>query len=185
MTSYSKRSFPVQKIRRFLEPGPIVLVSSQWKGEIDVMAMGWHTMLEFEPALFGCLISEGNHSFNLIRQSKECVINLPTIDLANKVVSIGNCHGGDIDKFSRFNLTPQRGLKVKAPLIRECYANFECKLHDARMITKYNFFIWKVVRALVARSPKYPRTIHYTGDGVFMLSGRHRSFADKFRPENL
>ena len=95
MRAFAKKDFPVSKIRRFLEPGPIVLVSSAWKGETNIMTMGWHTVLEFEPSLIGCMISSGNRSFGMIRASKQCVINIPTFDLAKQVVGIGNCSGCD------------------------------------------------------------------------------------------
>src|SRR5258705_9398441 len=90
MKKYRKRDFPVAKIRRFLEPGPIVLVSSAWKGKTNIMTMGWHMVMEMEPSLVGCFIWDRNHSFDMMRRSKECVINIPTADLAAKVVSIGN-----------------------------------------------------------------------------------------------
>ncbi len=45
MKRYRKHDFPTDQIRRFLEPGPIVLVSSAWKGERDIMTMGWHMMM--------------------------------------------------------------------------------------------------------------------------------------------
>ena len=82
MPSYRKKDFPLDQIRRFLEPGPIVLVSSAWRGKTNIMTMGWHMAMEFSPSLVGCVISEANHSFELIRRSKECVINVPTADVA-------------------------------------------------------------------------------------------------------
>ncbi len=182
---YTKRDFPAEKIRRFLEPGPIVLVSSHYRGEANIMTMGWHTVLEFSPSLFGCLISAGNHSHDLIKKSKECVINIPTTDLTDTVIGIGNTTGAEIDKFDHFGLTPQKAVKVKAPLIKECYANFECRLHDGKLINSYNFFIWEVVKAHVAVSPKFPETLHYRGDGIFTLSGRTIDRHKKFVPENL
>jgi flavin reductase (DIM6/NTAB) family NADH-FMN oxidoreductase RutF len=112
------------------------------------------------------------------------VINLPTLDLVDTVVGIGNCHGAEIDKFRQFGLTPKRATKVAAPLIKECYANFECR-HDTRMIRAYGFFIWEVVKAHVALSPKRPQTIHYRGEGEFMIAGGTINRRHKFRPENL
>ena len=93
MNMAAKIDFPVSDIRRFLEPGPIVLVSSAWKGRTNIMTMGWHMLMEFQPSLVGCVISSANHSFRMIRDSRECVINLPTVDLAQTVVRIGNCSG--------------------------------------------------------------------------------------------
>jgi flavin reductase (DIM6/NTAB) family NADH-FMN oxidoreductase RutF len=185
MTSRKKREFPVSQIRRYLEPGPIVLVSSRWQDETNIMTMGWHTVIEFTPSLVGCVIANDNHSFHLIRTSGECVINLPTTALTDAVVGIGNTTGAEIDKFREFGLTADHGREVKAPLIRECHANFECRLHDDAVVDRYNFFIFEVVRAQVAASPKHPETLHYTGDGVFMVSGKIISRRSQFRPGSL
>ena len=182
---YRKQDFPVADIRRFLEPGPIVLVSSAWKGERNIMTMGWHMVMEFSPALVGCLIAGSNHSFELIRRARECVINVPTVELADEVVGIGNCSGATVDKFSRFRLTALPAAKVKAPLIAECYANLECRLHDGRLIDRYNVFIWEVVKAHAPAAPKYPRTLHYHGGGVFMRAGKILNCRHKFRPDML
>ena len=103
----SKRDFPVSDVRRYLEPGPIVLVSSGFRGETNIMTMGWHTVMEFVPSLVGCMISSGNHSHDLIRRSGECVINVPTIALTNKAIGIGNCSGASVNKFEKFKLTAE------------------------------------------------------------------------------
>jgi flavin reductase (DIM6/NTAB) family NADH-FMN oxidoreductase RutF len=186
MTSYAKKDFPVSNVRRFLEPGPIVLVSSAWKGRSNIMTMGWHMVMEFEPSLIGGFIWDQNHSFNMIRRSRECVINVPTVELATTVVRIGNCSGRDVDKFAEFNLTASPGTKVRAPLIEECYASFECRLVDSSLIRKYSLFVLEVVKAQVATKPRFPRTLHYRGDGLFMISGPTVSNYRKwFKPENL
>src|SRR5579883_2093352 len=171
MKNYVKKDFPVGNVRRFLEPGPIVLVSSAWKGKNNVMTMGGQMIREFEPSLIGCYMWDENHSFEMIRKSKECVFNIPTVDIAASVVKIGNCSGREVDKFQEFKLTPLPGKNVKVPLIQECYANFECKLIDASLIKKYSLFVFEVVKAHVATSPRFPKTIHYRGDGLFMISG--------------
>jgi flavin reductase (DIM6/NTAB) family NADH-FMN oxidoreductase RutF len=175
----------VERVRRYLEPGPIVLVTSAHGDKRNIMTMGWHTVMEFTPSLVGCVIAASNYSFGLIRRSRECVINLPTTVLTDEVIGIGNSSGAEVDKFARFGLTPQKAERVRAPLIRECHANFECRLADDALIEKYNFFIFEVVKAHVAPSPKYPETLHYTGDGVFMVSGRTISRRSKFKPEML
>ena len=150
------------------------------------MTMGWHMIMGFEPSLIGCYIWDANHSFDMVRKSKECVINIPTVDLATTVVGIGNCSGRNINKFEKYKLTPQIGEKVKAPLIKECYANFECKLVDSSLINKYSLFVWEVVKAHVAESPKFPETVHYRGDGLFMISGPTVSkYRKGFKKQNL
>src|SRR5919202_2160921 len=94
-----KIDFPVSQVRRYLEPGPIVLVSSAWRGKTNIMTLGWHTVMEFTPSLVGCMIAGGNHSFHMVRNSGECVINLPTTALTDAVVGIGNTSGSEVDKF--------------------------------------------------------------------------------------
>ena len=101
------------------------------------------------------------------------------------MVGIGNCSGAEVDKFERFGLTPQGASEVKAPLIKECHASFECRVHDDALIDKYNFFIFEVVKAHVAPTPKHPETMHYTGDGVFVVAGEIMDKRALFRPEML
>jgi flavin reductase (DIM6/NTAB) family NADH-FMN oxidoreductase RutF len=173
----------VTKIRRLLEPGPVVLVSSAHKGQRNIMTMGWHMMMEYTRV--GCYIWDENHSFSLIRRSKECVINVPTFDLIDAVIGVGNSHAPGINKFEEFGLTPVDASKVGAPLIAECYANFECKLVDTSLIKRYSLFVFEVVKAHVATSLRYPTTIHYRGDGVFMVSGRNLSYRSRFKAVNL
>jgi flavin reductase (DIM6/NTAB) family NADH-FMN oxidoreductase RutF len=180
-----KTDFPVHEVRRYLEPGPIVLVSSRWRDRTNIMTLGWHTVMEFSPSLVGCMISGGNHSFRLIRDSGECVINLPTTALTDTVVGIGNTSGAKIDKFQEFGLSAGEAQEVGAPLIRECHANFECRLHDDALVDRYNFFIFEVVKAHVAPVPKHPRTLHYTGGGVFVTAGGVVDRKALFRPGML
>lgn len=185
MKTYKKKNLPLAEIRRHLEPGPIVLVTSRWKQQTNIMTMGWHTVMEFTPSLVGCVIASGNHSFEMIRKSGECVINIPTVELVDQIVGIGNCSGAEVDKFDRFGLTAAKAEMVSAPLITECFANLECRLFDKSLVGKYNYFMFEVVKAHVATTPKYPATVHYTGDGVFKVSDRTISRRSKFLPQNL
>ena len=185
MRRYRKLDYPVAEVRRFLEPGPVVLVSSAWKGQRNVMTLGWHMVLEFTPSLLGTMISSGNHSFELIRRSRQCVVNLPTADLLDTVVGIGNCSGAEVDKFERFGLETSPASVVAAPLLAQCPASFECRLHDASQVKRHGLFIWEVVKAHVANVPKLPKTLHYRGDGRFMRSGAEVSRRGLFKPGML
>ena len=69
--------------------------------------------------------------------------------------------------------------------VRERYANFECRLYDGSQIPKQGLFIWEVVKAHVATSPKYPETVHYRGEGAFMISGREISLRARFAAQKL
>lgn len=168
----AKRSLPLSRVYRLLEPGPVVLVSTSILGRANVMSMSWHTMLEFEPPLVGCVISNRNFTFDILRTTKECVLNIPTAALLKKTVGVGNTTGKKIDKLAHFGLTTRPGSRVKAPLLEACYANLECRVVDTRLVEKYNFFILEVVKAWIDPRENNPRTIHHRGHGVFMLAGK-------------
>lgn len=167
----AKRSCPLAKVYGLLEPGPVVLVTTARKGRANIMTMSWHTMMEFEPPLVGCVISGRNASFDTLRATKECVINIPTQGLAKQVVGIGNCSGIKVDKFAKFGLTPVEAAQVQAPLIAECYASLECRVADTRLVNRYNFFVLEVVQAWADRAIRNPRTLHHRGNGVFAVAG--------------
>lgn len=166
-----KRSFPLANVYTLLETGPVVLISTSRKGVANIMTQSWHTMMEFVPPLVGCVISGRNHSFDALKATKECVINIPTVGLAKQVIAIGNCSGRKVDKFARTGLTPVAASLVQAPLIAECYANLECRVADTRLVNSYNFFILEVVKAWIAPALKDPQTLHHRGMGKFMVAG--------------
>jgi flavin reductase (DIM6/NTAB) family NADH-FMN oxidoreductase RutF len=145
------------------------------------MAMSWHMMIDFEPPLVGCVVSNRNHSFLALKATKECAINIPTADLAAAVVGAGNTSGRRLDKFKAFGLTPVPASQIGPPLIEECYANLECRVIDTRLVRRYNLFLLEVVRAWHARSVKRPRTIHHLGSGRFMLAGRRITLPSRMR----
>ncbi|MDD5210176.1 MAG: flavin reductase family protein [Elusimicrobiales bacterium] len=167
-----KRSFPLSKVYSLLESGPVVMVSTALKGRNNIMTMSWHTMIDFNPPLVGCVISDRNYTFGIVKKTRECVINIPTLEIAKKAVACGNVSGARADKFKEFGLTPEKASTVKAPLIKECYASLECELADARMAGKYNLFVFKVRKAWVDTSKKNPRTIHHRGGEDFIVAGK-------------
>jgi len=167
-----KKRFSLSEVYRLLEPGPVVLLTTIRSGRANVMPMSWHLMMEFTPPLVGCVVSNGNYSFATLKTTKECVINIPTVELAKTVVACGNSSGSNVDKFEKFSLTPVAAKLVKAPLIAECYASLECKVVDVKLVTKYNFFVLEVVQAWIDPTQKKPCTIHHQGEGEFMLPGR-------------
>ncbi len=167
------RTLPLSQVYRLLEPGPVVLVATAHKkGRPNVMAMSWHTMLEFDPPIVGCVVSNRNFTFDILKATRECTINIPTVELAAKVVRCGNTTGRTVDKFDAFGLTLAPSSCLRAPIVAECYANLECKVIDASMVAKYNFFVLEVVKAWIDPARKDARTIHHRGKGTFMVAGR-------------
>jgi flavin reductase (DIM6/NTAB) family NADH-FMN oxidoreductase RutF len=168
----AKRSFPLSQVYRLLEPGPVVLVTTARAGRTNIMPMSWHTMIDFEPPIVGCVISDRNYTFGILKATRECVINIPTVELARQVVRCGNTTGRRVDKFKICGWTPMASSKVKPPRIDQCYANLECKLIDTSMAAKYDLLILQVLKAWIDPSRKHPRTIHHLGRGYFMVAGK-------------
>ena len=168
----TKKSLPLSQVYRLIEPGPVVLVTTTDGRRANVMTMSWHMMIEFEPPLIACVISNRNYTFDILKKTRECVLNIPTVELAKKVVACGNVSGRKIDKFKTFKLTPSPAFCVRAALIDECYANLECKVVDTRLVEKYNVFVLETVKAWIDRSKKHPRTLHHRGCGLFAVDGK-------------
>jgi len=105
-----------------------------------------------------------------LRKNQECVIAIPTVDLLDTVVGSGTCSGTDTDKFAQFKLTPVKGKLVKAPLIKECLANIECKVVD--IVKKHNLVVLAAVAAYLDTARKEKRMVHAVGDGTFIVDGR-------------
>ncbi|HNX27136.1 MAG TPA: flavin reductase family protein [Phycisphaerae bacterium] len=167
------KEFPLAKVFHLLEPGPTVLVTTASKESgSNIMTMSWHMMMEFQPPLIACVVSPCNYSYAALLSTKQCVIAIPTVELAATVVGIGNCDAPDVNKFEKFSLTPLPAKKVKAPLIAECIANIECKVTDTRMANKYAMFILTAVQAWFDPKHKEHRMIHHNGDGTFEVDDK-------------
>lgn len=165
------RTLALDQVYRLIEPGPVVLLTTSWQGRANVMTMSWHMMVEFTPPLIACVVSENDFSFRALKASGECVIAIPAVELAEKVVAVGNCSGRDGDKFARIGLTPLPAAEVAAPLVKECFANLECRVVDTTLRERYNVLVLEVVKAWTDPAQKAPRTLHHRGFGHFVLDG--------------
>ena len=175
------RRYALSKVYQLLEPGPVVLLTTSAKGRSNVMTMSWHMMVEFEPPLVACIVSEADFSFAALRSTGEAVIAIPARGLADKVVKVGNCSGRDNDKFKRFGLTPVAAGRVRPPLIKECFCNLECRVRDTSLVKRYNLFILEVLIAWTDPMQKNPKTIHHRGYGSFVVDGTIIKLKSKMR----
>jgi flavin reductase (DIM6/NTAB) family NADH-FMN oxidoreductase RutF len=166
------KELALAKVYQLLEPGPVVLLTTARKGRANVMTMSWHMMVEFEPPLIACVVSNADYSFAALQATKECVIAIPAVHLAREIVDVGNCSGREVAKFEKFGLTPMKARRVAAPLVAECFANLECKVVNRRLVNKYNLFVLEVVQAWTDPRQRHPKTIHHHGYGRFVVDGK-------------
>lgn len=163
------KKMSIRKAFTLMEPGPVVLVTTHDGRKNNIMTLSWTMVVDFTPA-FAITTGPWNHSYAALRKSRECVISIPTVDLIDKVVGVGTCSGADTDKFEKFGLTPLQGKHIKAPLIKECLANIECRVVD--IVKKHNIVVLEGVAAYFDSSRKEKRTLHAIGDGTFVVDGR-------------
>ncbi|BAJ79941.1 putative flavin reductase [Acidiphilium multivorum AIU301] len=175
------RDLPLARVYQFIEPGPVVLLTTAERGHLNVMTMSWHMMVEFEPPLIACIVGEGDYSFAALRRTGECVIAIPAAELASTVVGIGNCSGRDVDKFARFGLTARPARLVTAPLIAECFVNLECRGIDMRLVRRYDMFVLEVIKGWIDPARRNARTLHHRGFGRFAVDGETISFRSRMR----
>jgi flavin reductase (DIM6/NTAB) family NADH-FMN oxidoreductase RutF len=152
-----------------LESGPVVFVTTNDGARNNVMTISWTMVVDFTPT-FAITTGPWNYSYAALRRSRECVIAIPAVDLIDRVVGVGTCSGADTDKFEKFGLTPKKARHVRAPLIRECLANIECRVAD--IVSKHNIVVLEGLAAYTEGSRRERRTIHAVGDGTFIVDGR-------------
>ncbi|MDO9180888.1 MAG: flavin reductase family protein [Bacteriovorax sp.] len=163
------REMDINKAFTLIEPGPVVLITTNDGVKNNIMTISWTMVVDFTPK-FAITTGEWNYSYKALKKFKECVIAIPTADQINQIVSIGTTSGKDINKFEKFGLTPVMGGNVNAPLIKECLANIECKVVD--FIKKHDIIILEGIAAYYNSSQKNKQTLHAVGDGTFVLDGR-------------
>jgi flavin reductase (DIM6/NTAB) family NADH-FMN oxidoreductase RutF len=163
------RKVRLSKAFTLLESGPVVFVTTTDGRKHNVMTISWTMVVDFTP-VFAITTGPWNYSYAALRTSRECVLAVPAVDLVDRVVGVGTCSGADTDKFEKFGLTPMEGRHVRAPLIRECLANVECRVVD--IVRRHNIVMLEGVAAYINGSRKEKRTIHAVGDGTFIVDGR-------------
>ena len=137
------KELPIAKAFMLIEPGPVTLVTTAVGRKKNIMTISWTLVMDFTPKL-AFVTGAWNHSFHALMHTKECVIAIPSVDMAETVVRIGTCSGADTDKFRVFGLTPVKAKVVKAPLIAECIANIECRVIDH--VKKHDLFVLEILQ---------------------------------------
>jgi len=142
-----KREIEIPKGLRLLPSRPIYLASTADGKKKNIITIGMFASFSGTPRLVGIGISPKRYSYELIRRSGEFVVNVPTRRLIKAASLCGSKSGRDIDKFEAAKLTPIRGRKVSAPLIKECPVNLECKVVREVETGDHTWFIGEVVAA--------------------------------------
>lgn len=163
------QALKLSKAFTLIESGPVVLVTTSDGKKSNIMTISWTMVMDFTPRI-AITTGEWNYSFRALKKTRECVIAIPAVDMLDKVIGIGTCSGSETDKFAEFTLTQVPAKNVKAPLIKECLANIECRVVE--IIGRHNIVVLEALAAYVDSSRKEKRTVHAVGDGTFIVDGR-------------
>jgi flavin reductase (DIM6/NTAB) family NADH-FMN oxidoreductase RutF len=133
---------------RLLHPMHTVLVSCiGTTGKPNVITLAWAMPTSINPPLVAISIAPKRYSHTLIEKTKEFVVNIPTMDILNETLFCGRTSGRAHDKFKETGLTPFPSRKVKPPIIEECVAHLECKLHSQLITGDHTIFVGEIVEA--------------------------------------
>ncbi|MEJ5327347.1 MAG: flavin reductase family protein [Candidatus Bathyarchaeia archaeon] len=160
---------------RLLHPMHTVLVSCVGKhGKPNVLPLAWVMPTSMNPPLAAVSIAPGRYSHTLIEETKEFVINIPTVEIVKQTLACGKLSGRGHDKFRETGLTPLPARKVKAPIIKECIAHLECSLYNQFKTGDHTIFVGEVLEAYADKgvfTDKYDiskaRLIYHLGGNVF------------------
>lgn len=129
-----------------LYPLPAVMVSCAEEGKADnIITVAWTGTICTNPPMAYISVRPERHSYDMIKNSGEFVINLTTKDLVKATDYCGVRSGRDVDKFQEMKLTKGKATHVKAPLIQESPVNIECKVREIKELGSHHMFLADVV----------------------------------------
>lgn len=133
------------KAGTMLAPVPPALISCGTLQKPNVMTAAWTGIICTEPTLVYVSIRPSRLSNELIRQTGEFVINVPTVELAKAVDLCGVKSGRDIDKFKLAGLTAEKCSVVSAPQVAQAPISLECKVKEITSFGTHDMFLAEVV----------------------------------------
>lgn len=128
-----------------LSPVPCVLVTSGTVEKPNVFTVGWTGIINSQPPRLYVSIRPERYSYELIKESRELVVNLPTQAMTRSVDICGVRSGRDMDKFEKCRFTAVPAANVSAPVIEECPIALECKVFDIIPLGTHDMFLCDIL----------------------------------------
>ena len=176
-----KKEVSLDKARRLINPGCVLLVTAAYRDRHNVMALAWQTPLSDRPPLVGIAVAMPHFTCELIDRSQEFALNVPGAPLLQQVNRCGKVSGRKTDKFEETGLTPVTAATVRAPLIGECLGHLECAVVERYKVGDHNFYVGEVVAASAEealfsadRWNEEAPLLHHLGGKEFYLAGERR-----------
>ena len=146
-------------------PEPVVIVTTRSAdGMPNAMAVGWIAVASGDPMMYVLGIDDESYTFGLIKETKQFVVAFPSENMSREVLYVGKQHGRGRDKMAECGLASQPASVVRAPLVADAVANFECELVDIFKPGDCPLVVGKVVAAHVNTNEKIKR-LYTVGSG--------------------
>lgn len=164
---------------RLLYPRQVVLVSCADKtGKTNIITLAWCMPVSVNPPMLLIGIAPHRYSHELIEETGEFVVNVPTMDILKETLFCGRRTGRECDKFQEAGLTPLLAKIVKPQVVKECVAHLECRLHQRITTGDHTLFIGEVLAAYVNEGAfiekydlqKVRPVYHFGGDDFTTIS---------------
>lgn len=175
-----RRSIPALDARRLLGGGPVVLVTTSWRGNENAMPAAFVTPISFDPPLLGLSVHPSRHTHDMIKYSEEFALNFPSRELLHHCQYLASISGREFNKLEMIKLPTFRARQVDAPLLEGCVGHIECGVEDAYTIGDHTLFIGKVVAAQAEKEAFEDvwlledadyKPLHYLGVNFYALLG--------------
>ncbi|MBN1374913.1 MAG: flavin reductase family protein [Dehalococcoidia bacterium] len=131
-------------------PRTAAIVTINYSGRKNAMAVAWHCPLSFSPPVYGIAVSPKRYSYNMIKECKQFGINFMPYKASEMIAAVGGSTGNLTDKFTEFNLIEDSAIKLEVPILREAYAAFECRVMDNSVIGDHAWITGEIVAVHMA-----------------------------------
>ena len=179
----AKIQVPLKRFNRLINHGPCTLVTTHDGKKANVATIAWNMPCGRKPPSVALCIGSGSYTHEVLRQTKELVINVPGPELIEDLVKCGSTSGRDVDKFSQYWLSPKSARTVKPPWVAEALAHLECVLVDdfEPFADRFNIFVAEVKAAFVQEGcfendrwlvERCAPTVHHLGGPHFVVPGK-------------
>ncbi|MFF2481719.1 flavin reductase family protein [Paenibacillus sp. NPDC058071] len=137
---------PIQETLTYNYPGMVAVVTSRYNGEQNVMASGWHTYVGSSPGIYGISLRKETHTYNLIKQSGVFGVHFLPASCSEIIQAAGSFSGRDVNKFEKFNIAYEEGLKADIPVLSDAYVAYECKTLSITTFGDHEWFAGEIVQ---------------------------------------
>ena len=178
-----KFEVPLTRVHRLLAPRPVCLLTTQYKGQVNIMTVAWVCPVSLGPPLVMVAIHPSRYTHDMLKQSEECVLNIPGRPLAEQVIRCGTLSGEDVDKVASVGLTLESGRRLQVPWVAECLAHLECAVVDLVAPGDHTLFVVEVLGGwaeeeafdevwIVPEDNEELLPLHHLGGEQFRLMGK-------------